>query len=231
MLGQSIRNSVPDSKRNIVPIASEAMALARKKTVSPPPDEAKTKPMRADARLKMGAVVQAAIEVFGAFGVDAPVREIAEKAGVGLGTVYRHFPQRSDLIVAVMQTQVDACATAATTLADKYQPDEALARWLHRLMDFFKTKRGLAAALHSGDPAYSALPGYFTQRMGSALEGLIDAAVVAKTVRPGIDGNDLLRTVASLCHGPNGEEPAYAREMVDLLIDGLRYRANKQRRR
>jgi AcrR family transcriptional regulator len=204
------------------------MSPPRKTAAAPPSEETKTKPMRADARLKMGALVQAAIEVFAVSGVDAPVREIAEKAGVGLGTVYRHFPQRSDLIVAVMQTQVDACASAATTLAQNYESDEALVRWLHRLMDFFKTKRGLAAALHSGDPAYSALPGYFMQRVGSALEGLIDAAVVAKAVRPGIDGNDLLRTVASLCHGPNGEEPTYAREMVDLLIDGLRYGANKQ---
>jgi AcrR family transcriptional regulator len=207
------------------------MSPPRNNAASPPSEETKTKPMRADARLKMGAVVQAAIEVFAASGVDAPVRDIAEKAGVGLGTVYRHFPQRSDLIVAVMQTQVDACASAATTLAEKYEPDEALARWLHRLMNFFKTKRGLAAALHSGDPAYSALPGYFMQRMGSALEGLIDAAVVAKAVRPGIDANDLLRTVASLCHGPNGEEPAYACGMVDLLIDGLRYGVNREDRR
>jgi hypothetical protein len=63
------------------------------------------------------------------------------------------------------------------------------------------------------------------------LEGLIDAAVVAKAVRPGIDANDLLRTVASLCHGPNGEEPAYACGMVDLLIDGLRYGVNREDRR
>lgn len=188
----------------------------------------RTKPMRADARLKMAAVVQAAIEVFATSGVDAPVRDIAEKAGVGLGTVYRHFPQRSDLIVAVMQTQVEACSSAATTYLKKYTPDEALVRWLHRLMDFFAKKRGLAAALHSGDPAYSALPAYFMQRMGAALEGLIEAAVTADTIRPGINANDLLRTVASLCHGPGGEEPAYARGMVDLLIDGLRYGADKQ---
>jgi AcrR family transcriptional regulator len=184
--------------------------------------------MRADAQRKMGSIVQAATEVFATSGVDAPVREIAEKAGVGLGTVYRHFPQRSDLIAAVMQTQVDACADAASILAKKYDPGEALARWLHRLMDFFATKRGLAAALHSGDSAYSALPGYFLQRMHTAMGNLIEAAVAAKAVRPGIDAHDLLWAVASLCHGKNGEEPAYARGMVDLLVDGLRYGANKQ---
>src|ERR1700749_3405386 len=79
---------------------------------------------RADARRKMDSLLQAAMEVFKKSGVDAPVREIAEKAGVGLGTVYRHFPQRSDLIVAVCQTQVDVCADAAAEMARKYEPGE-----------------------------------------------------------------------------------------------------------
>ena len=179
--------------------------------------------MRADARRKYASVVQAATEVFASAGVDAPVREIAEKAGVGLGTVYRHFPQRSHLIAAVMQTQVDACADAASALATQYEPGEALARWLHRLMDLFGTKRGLAAALHSGDPAYLALPGYFSQRMHGALGQLLDAAASARSVRSGVDADHLLLTVAALCRGPNGEEPRYARQMVDLLVDGLRY--------
>ena len=190
--------------------------------------EAKPRPMRADAQRKMGSLVQAATEVFATSGVDAPVREIAEKAGVGLGTVYRHFPRRSDLIAAVMQTQVDACADTASTLAKKYEPGEALSRWLHRLVDFFRTKRGLAAALHSGDPAYNALPGYFLQRMHVALGTLLDAAVKAQVVRPGVDADDLLWAVAALCHGHNGDEPAYARAMVDLLLDGLRYGARKR---
>ena len=192
------------------------------------PEETAPRPMRADAQRKLASVVQAATEVFARSGVDAPVREIAERAGVGLGTMYRHFPKRSDLIAAVMQTQVDACADAASTLANQYDAGEALMRWLHRLMDFFKTKRGLAAALHSGDPAYSALPAYFLQRINTALRELIDAAVAAKVVRPGIDSEDLLWAVAALCHGRNGEEPAHARRMVDLLVDGLRYGVSKQ---
>ena len=86
------------------------------------------------------------------------MREIAEKAGVGLGTVYRHFPQRSDLIVAVLQKGVDNCAEAASVLACKYEPGEALTRWIQLFMDLLASKRGLAAALHSGDPTYSTLP-------------------------------------------------------------------------
>jgi AcrR family transcriptional regulator len=190
------------------------------------PQPEKPRRMRADAQRKMTSLLQAAMEVFAKSGVDAPVREIAEKAGVGLGTVYRHFPQRSDLIVAVFQTQIDACADTALVLASKYEPGEALARWMQRYVDFIAMKRGLAAALHSGDPAYNALPAYFDKRLKPALEGLLDAAVAARVVRRGVDPGDLLRAVATLCYGPHGKEPVYARRMVELLVDGLRYGAS-----
>jgi AcrR family transcriptional regulator len=188
-------------------------------------ETSKPRQMRADGLRKMSSILDAAMEVFARSGVDAPVREIAERAGVGLGTVYRHFPRRSDLIVAVFRTQMDACADAAPDLAGKHEPAEALARWMQRYMDFVATKRGLAAALHSGDPAYSALPRYFDKRLKPALETLLEAAVAAGGVRPGIEADDLLRAVATLCHGPHGEEPVYARRMVKLLVDGLRYGA------
>lgn len=190
------------------------------------PETGRPRQMRADAQRKMTSLLQSAMEVFAKSGVDAPVREIAERAGVGLGTVYRHFPQRSDLIVAVFQTQVDACADAASVLARKYEPDEALARWMQRYVDFITTKRGLAAALHSGDSAYIALPAYFNKRLQPALQTLLDVAVAAKAVRAGIEADDLLRAVANLCRGPRDKEPVYARKMVDLLVDGLRYGAN-----
>ncbi len=180
--------------------------------------------MRADAQESMRLLFKAALEVFSKSGVNAPVREIAEKAGVGLGTVYRHFPKRSDLIVAVLRNGVDNCAAAASVLAGKYEPGEALTRWIQLFMDLLASKRGLATALQSGDPAYSALPTYFCSRIEPALKALLDAAVDAKSIRPGVDANDLLRTISTLCRGPDEEEPAYARQMVGLLVDGLRYR-------
>ena len=152
----------------------------------PEPKGGKPRRMRVDAQRKMASLLEAAMEIFAESGVDAPVREIAERAGVGLGTVYRHFPQRSNLIVAVFQSRVDACADAASVLASKYEPGEALARWMQRFVDFIATKRGLAAALHSGDPAYSALPGYFNKRLLPALKTLLDTAVAAGVVRPGM---------------------------------------------
>ena len=195
------------------------------------PEDSAPRQMRADAQRKMASVLKASVEVFAQSGVEAPVREIAERAGVGLGTIYRHFPQRSDLIVAVFQTQVDACANAAATLAARHEPGDALARWLHRFVDFLTTKRGLAAALHSGDAAYLALPAYFDKRLRPALQMLLDAAIAAKAVRADIEADDLLRAVATLCRGPRDEEPAYARKMVDLLVDGLRYRAGATERK
>ncbi len=182
--------------------------------------------VRADAQRNLDALLQAAKAVFATSGVDAPVREIAEKAAVGVGTVYRHFPQRSDLIAAVFRRELDACADAAPALAAEFAPGEALARWMERYMDFIATKRGLAAALHSGDPAYDALPGQFERRLTPALRGLLDAAAAAGAVRSGVEPNDLLYAVASLS-APAGDDPAYGRRMVALLVDGLRYGAPK----
>jgi hypothetical protein len=81
-------------------------------------------------------------------------------------------------------------------------------------------------ALHSGDPAYAALPGYVMDRLGGALRTLLDAAIVVKAVRSDIDAKELFWTVATMCRGPYGEKPAYAGKMVDVLIDGLRYGAH-----
>src|SRR5580692_6856985 len=113
---------------------------------------------RADGLRKMDSLLQAAMEVFAKSGVDAPVREIAERAGVGLGTLYRHFPQRADLIAAVFRREIDACADIAPVLAESQAPFDALASWMQRYAAFVGTKRGLAQALHSGDPAFDNLP-------------------------------------------------------------------------
>jgi AcrR family transcriptional regulator len=182
--------------------------------------------VRADARRNIDSLLQSAMAVFAASGVDAPVREIAEKAGVGIGTVYRHFPQRSDLIAAVFRREIDACADAASSIAAEHSPGEALARWMQRYVDFIAAKRGLAKALHSGDPAFDTLPAYFEKRLRPALGTLLEGAVAEDEVRAGIEADDLLRAVASLCMSAHDGDPAYARRMVALLVDGLRYNAN-----
>lgn len=180
---------------------------------------------RADAQRNIDALLEAAKAVFATSGVDAPAKEITDRAGVGVGTLYRHFPQRSDLVKAVFQREVDATAQAATTLAEAHEPGEALALWLQRYTEYLGTKRGLAPALHSGDPAYSALPVYFREHLRPALGSLLDAAIASGEIRAGVDAGDLLSAVANLSNPVPGGDPAYSQRMVALLIDGLRYGA------
>lgn len=183
------------------------------------------RPVRADAQRNVNSLLDAALAVFATSGVDAPVREIAVKAGVGVGTLYRHFPQRADLVAAVFRHEVDACADAAPVLAAEYGAGEALARWMQRYADFIATKRGLASALHSGNPAFDSLPAYFQKRLVPALRTLLDAAAAAGEARADVDAYELLTAVANLCMQVDGGCPAPAHRMVALLFDGLRYGA------
>jgi AcrR family transcriptional regulator len=182
---------------------------------------------RADAQRNIDALLAAAKVEFAAQGVDVHVRAIAARAGVGTATLYRHFPLRSDLVSAVFRREVDACAAEAPRLAAAHEPGEALGLWLRRYTEFVATKRGLAAALHSGDPAFNGLPTYFHDHLGPALRTLLDNAVAAGAVRDGVDPLDLLGAVANLCIPPPGtDDTSRAHRMVELLIDGLRYGAN-----
>jgi AcrR family transcriptional regulator len=209
-----IRPSRNDVKKR--PVRAE-----RPKKASP----AAPRTVRADAQRNLDALLEAAKAVFGASGVDAPVRDIAAAAGVGIATVYRHFPRRSDLVAAVFRREVDACAAAAPALSREHEPGEALARWLRRYTSFIVTKRGLAAALHSGDAAFDALPGYFRQHLEPALQSLLDAAVGAGQIRDDVEPYPLLRAVGNLSISTGDDEAIHSRRMVDLLIDGLRYGA------
>lgn len=193
-------------------------------TEKAPANEPK-KRVRADAQRSTDALLEAAKFVFESSGVDAPVREIAEKAGVGIGTVYRNFPKRSDLIAGVFRREVDACAADAAELTAQHLPLEALRRWLHRYTRFIATKKGLAKALHSGDPAFASLPDYFRANFEPALETLLAASHEAGEVRGDVDAYDLLRAIGNLAAAGGDDGPAHTERMVDLLIDGLRFGA------
>lgn len=181
--------------------------------------------LRADAQRNVDALLDAAKTVFFTSGVNAPAKEIADLAGVGVGTLYRHFPLRSDLVKAVFQHEVDACADAAPALSAAHRPVEALAKWLHRYTEFLATKPALAPALHSGDPAFDALPGYFLRRFEPTLGSLLEAAAARGEIRADVSPKDLLYAVANLCLPVADEGPAYSQRMVALLIDGLRFGA------
>lgn len=180
---------------------------------------------RADARRNKEALLDAAAAAFVASGVDVPVRDIAARAGVGLGTIYRHFPTRADLIVAVYRHQVEACAEAGPALlADSDTPHAALARWIDLFVDFLVTKHGLAEALRSDDASFAALHAYFLDRLVPVCAELLDAAAAAGEIFPGMDAYELLRGVGNLCIGADSDPRYDARRMVGLVIAGLRVR-------
>jgi len=180
---------------------------------------------RADARRNEEALLNAAAAAFVSSGVNVPVRDIAAKAGVGVGTIYRHFPTRADLIVAVYRHQVEACAEAGPALlGSSGTPHEALARWIDLFVDFLVTKHGLAEALRSDAAAFETLHAYFIDRLLPVCAQLLDAAAAAGEIRPGLDPYELLRGVGNLCIGADSDPRYNARRMVGLVIAGLRLR-------
>jgi AcrR family transcriptional regulator len=180
---------------------------------------------RADARRNEQTLLAAAAAEFVASGVDVPVRDIAAKAGVGVGTIYRHFPTRADLIVAVYRHQVEACAQAGPELlASSSTPHAALASWINLFVDFLVTKHGLAAALRSDEAAFETLHAYFLDRLVPVCAQLLDAAAAAGEIVPGMDAYELMLGVGSLCIGADHNPRYDARRMVGLLIAGLRVR-------
>lgn len=181
------------------------------------------RPKRADARRNEKALLDAAAAVFVTSGVEAPIRDIASHAGVGTATIYRHFPTRADLIVAVYRQQVEDLAEAGPALlASSATPYAALASWMDTFVDFVVTKQGLAMVLQSDDPCYDPLHTYFVERLEPVCARLLDAAASAGEIRPGQDAYELMRGVGGLCAGA-GTNPRYdARRLVGLLVAGLR---------
>jgi len=178
--------------------------------------------LRADAQRSVDVLLEAAKAVFATTGVDAPVREIADRAGVGMGTLYRRFPQRADLITAVFHAEMDACADAAQTLGAEHPPFDALGLWMQQYAAFLASKRGLAQALNSGDPIFEGLLERFEQRLRPAIRPLFQAAIAAGDIPPDTDADEILCAVSSLCMSIYDVRPEHARRMVAILIQGLR---------
>jgi AcrR family transcriptional regulator len=169
-------------------------------------------------------LLDAAAAVFVEFGVDAPVREIAARAGVGMGTVYRHFPTRAELVVAVYRHQVEACAEAGPRLlAERATPEAALRDWVAMFVDFLVTKHGLAGALQGDNAGSDALHAYFVERLVPVCGALLDAARAEHgTPDPGstLDGYNLLKGVGNLCIGAASDPDYDAARLVQALVSG-----------
>ncbi|KOU25717.1 TetR family transcriptional regulator [Streptomyces sp. WM6372] len=168
-------------------------------------------------------MLDAAAAVFVTSGVEAPVRDIAAKAGVGMGTIYRHFPTRADLVIAVYRHQVEACAEAGPALlAAGPTPHAALGQWLRLFVDFLVTKHGLAAAMQADNAGFEALHAYFLDRLLPVCTELLDAAVAAGEIRSDFTAYPLMRGIGNLCIGAETDSRYDARRLVGLLVEGLR---------
>ncbi|MFE5244290.1 MULTISPECIES: TetR/AcrR family transcriptional regulator [unclassified Streptomyces] len=178
---------------------------------------------RADARRNEMTLLEAAAAAFVASGVEAPVRDIAARAGVGVATIYRHFPTRADLIIGVFRHQVEACAEAGPALlATSATPHAALGSWIGLFVDFLVTKHGLAAALQSDNTGFEALHAYFLDRLVPVCTELLDAAAEAGEVRADLTAYELMRGVGNLCIGAESDPGYDPRRLVGFLVTGLR---------
>lgn len=200
------------------------MAATDKGTEEPHSD-GRARRRRADAERNLRALLESAKAVFATSGVDAPAKEITDAAGLGVGTLYRHFPRRADLIVAVLHHEIDACADAASAMRATHAPYDALRRWAHRYVELVATKRGLAEALHSGDPAFAGLHDYVAERLEPVVADLIADARAAGEIDADLDAREFLYAVGLLCQPvPTARiDDNYKRRMVAVFIEGLRH--------
>ncbi|GAA3574183.1 TetR/AcrR family transcriptional regulator [Nonomuraea rosea] len=173
-----------------------------------------SRPRRADAQRNYDLLLAAAARVFAERGADAPLDDVARRAGVGNATMYRHFPTRSDLLVAVYADEVaQLCASGEVLLATE-PPTEALHEWLRRFMEHVTSKRDLATAITNDTPAGALLAGWHESMLTTATT-LLDAAKRAGAVRADLDVRDLLTLVMGIALAT--ADQAHAERLLSLI--------------
>ena len=182
-----------------------------------------TRQTRTDAVRNRERVLEAAKTVFSAGGPDASLEAVARHAGVGIGTLYRHFPTREALFEAVYRREVEQLADLAEELKAEASPVEALRRWLRSNVEFVATKKGMSAALALAVTNSSELTAYSFDRLTRAVGALLDRAVTSGEIRADISPEDLLRALVGMCylHDQPGWQASVLR-LLDVFIDGLR---------
>ena len=200
------------------------MTAAGKGTRKPP-----RKP-RTDAVRNRERVLEAANAVFSAGGPDASLEAVARTAGVGIGTLYRHFPTREALFEAVYRREVQQLADLAEQLKQEADPVEALRHWMRSNVRFVATKKGMSAALALAAYKNPELYSYTFDRLTQAVRGLLDRAIATGEIRTDISPEDLLRALVGMCymHDQPGWQTSVLR-LLDVFIDGLRNRGKEPR--
>jgi AcrR family transcriptional regulator len=180
---------------------------------------------RTDAVRNRERVLEAAKAVFSAGGPDASLEAVARRAGVGIGTLYRHFPTREALFEAVYRREVEQLADLAEQLKEEMAPAEALRHWLRSNVELVATKKGMVAALALAAHSPSELYAYSFDRLTRAVGTLLERAVAAGEIRGDISPEDLLLALVGMCylHDQPGWQASVLR-LVDVFVDGLRWR-------
>lgn len=180
---------------------------------------------RVDSVRNRERVLAAAKAVFAASGPAGSLEAVARQAGVGVGTLYRHFPTRQDLFEAVYRREVEQLVELAGQLGADLPPLEALRQWMHANVEFVATKKGMSAALAVAVHASSELTVHSIDRLSRALETLLRRAAEAGVIRDDIGAEDILRTIVGLCytHDRPGWQSNVLR-LVDVFVDGMRRR-------
>lgn len=188
---------------------------------------AEARPMRADARRNRERLLVAATEAFAVEGEDMPLEAIAARAGVGIGTLYRHFPHRDALVEAAYRHEVEQLCAAAPTLLAERSPDRALHEWMERFAHYVATKRGMGGALTaavaaSGSPVFAET----RQRITDAIALLLAAGVEQGLLRSDVAAGDVFVAMGAVWHLPMASGwQDQVRRTLGLLVDGLRYGA------
>jgi AcrR family transcriptional regulator len=178
---------------------------------------------RADARRNREKLVEVAAAAFAEKGVEASLEDIARQAGVGIGTLYRHFPTREHLVEVVYRRELESLAAAADELAQKYSADVALEEWMRRFVSYMAAKRGMAASLKILASTNSSLFADGFGQVRNALDGLLRRAADQGLIRRDIDTTDLMHAMSSIYSMPDSPEwRARAHRLIGLLTDGLR---------
>jgi AcrR family transcriptional regulator len=178
---------------------------------------------RADSARNRQLLIDAAKAGFSGVGLDVSLEEIARRAGVGIGTLYRHFPTRDAVVEAVYRREVEHLAEAVPQLLQASPAGEALHKWMHLFVDYIATKRIIAPSLAAAAARAPALHKSSAELITGAISTLVKRAIASGDVRKDIDPSDLLRAMVGVSYGnPDAGWEASARRLIDILMDGLR---------
>ncbi|GGP83880.1 TetR/AcrR family transcriptional regulator [Saccharothrix coeruleofusca] len=183
---------------------------------------ASPRPLRADARRNRDRLLATALQAFSQEGAEVPLESIAKRAGVGIGTLYRHFPTREALAEAVYRAELDKLCDAAPELLGALPADQALRAWMDRFLGYRATKRGLADALRAVVSSGAAPYAHSLERLVEAIATLLDAGADQGVLRPEVDPVDVLTGISGAFLAT--DDPVRAGRVLDLLLEGLRGR-------